>query len=121
MGWLFNPSRHGGRNNDIRKSIENYLTFNLTNMRVQRYQDRARRLEFAAFMEDLQKTKFSFSKTKLDMLTMEERNKSFILEKQLHDFEAESWKENGQKMTIFVEFERPETAASFFSTKDQMK
>jgi hypothetical protein len=42
-------------------------------MRDQRYRDLARRLEFAAFMEDSQKTKFPFSRTNLDMLTMEEK------------------------------------------------
>jgi hypothetical protein len=41
---------------------------------------RARRLEFVAFMEE-NRTWFTISKTILDMLTMDERVKSFLLER----------------------------------------
>jgi hypothetical protein len=54
---------------------------NLNNMRNIRYRDRASRLEFSTFMQDLIKTQFPYSTTKNILLTREEREKSYILEK----------------------------------------
>ncbi|EFX65866.1 hypothetical protein DAPPUDRAFT_264108 [Daphnia pulex] len=64
----------------IEVNTENRL--NLNNMRNIRYRDRASRLEFSTFMQDLIKTQLPYSKTKNVLLTREEIEKSYyILEK----------------------------------------
>jgi hypothetical protein len=55
--------------------------FKLANIRLQRYQDHGRRLEFASFMDNLAKIRFPISEKKKNMLTMDERRNFFPLKK----------------------------------------
>jgi hypothetical protein len=75
---------------------------------------RARRLEFVAFMEE-NRTWFTISKTILDMLTMDERVKSFLLERVPAEVQYLKKKKNSRQLSWIISWSWHQVAKSYLS------